>query len=187
MRWENLAKTGLLNNKTLWCRGRRVRRMNMRRRNAEEDATDFVEWTCLDKDMWGNRRNIAKSIDYWGNWIRQHKKTLAYKGKNNSPQRKPLPLKFHLSLRTLMHWKQTWKPRRQSWNLSTRKSPESKLKRSKLKLRQQNLQRKPKQRTCWKSCWPVVSVQTRSSQSWNKLFRPQTVWVWLQNLIHAVL
>lgn len=34
--------------------------------------------------MWGNRRNIAKSIDYWGNWIRQHKKTLAYKGKNNT-------------------------------------------------------------------------------------------------------
>lgn len=27
--------------------------------------------------MWKNRRNIEKSIDCWGNWIRQHKKTLS--------------------------------------------------------------------------------------------------------------
>ena len=27
--------------------------------------------------MLENRRNIEKSIDCWGNWIRQHKKTLS--------------------------------------------------------------------------------------------------------------
>lgn len=48
-------------------------------------------------------------------------------------------------------------------------------------------QRKLKQRTCWRSCWHPAWRQMRFSQSWNNLFNPQTVWVWLQNLIHAVL
>ena len=76
--WQNRSeKTGLLNNKTLWCRGWRVRRMNMRRRKVRKSSTDFIEWTCLDNDMQENGRNIEKRFDCWCNGIRQHKETLS--------------------------------------------------------------------------------------------------------------
>ena len=45
--------------------------MNMRRRK--------VRLILLSKPVWMmmGRENIEKSIDCWGNWIRQHKETLS--------------------------------------------------------------------------------------------------------------
>lgn len=55
--------------------------MNMRRRK--------VRLILLSKPVWMmmGRENIEKSIDCWGNWIRQHKETLSRvsgKGKRNT-------------------------------------------------------------------------------------------------------
>lgn len=34
----------------------------MRRRKVVKGVTDFVEGTCLDKDMFGNRQNIEEDL-----------------------------------------------------------------------------------------------------------------------------
>lgn len=67
-------------------------------------------------------------------------------------------------------------PRRQSWNLSTRKSLRNRSQEGQSWNQSSGIGKESqKLRICWKSCWHPVWRQMRSSQSWNKYFR--AVWI----------
>ena len=77
----------------------------------------------------------------------------------------------HPSKKRLKSRRTHWKRRRLLWRRPKKKWHPWNRRRQRQMLRPLKKRRRPKQRLCWRSCWPAAWVRMKSSKNWDKIGR----------------